>query len=1053
MHVKELKRAIRMLVKATLFTGMLTCAHLGQAQPLDLSDSDVPIRLPIRKLAVGSSISGSTRSGEPATFTFRLTKGERSTISVEQIDSDLSCSISVASTEAPIVSVDRMARVGGTEKIEFIAESGGTYTLSIRPKYRKPSTVRYSVSISTSALISSKEQTAFEIDKLITRAKTAREQGLPKSAVDLADLAVSKAREIFGLTPEFARVINEAAMFIYWNGETRRFRTVAAEAWAIMEKLPEGDSDRLLALENIAFAMRMTGDAARSEELTNALLRLRSEQFGEDHPSIAPVLGELAALKRGKGDYVAATNLTRRSLDIRERWYGVDNIEVVQSLQNMASIAYAMGDDEGFLRVTERVLSIRRKTLPAGHPDIARSLMDIGNLRTDLHDFDTAETLLKESLAIREKAFGYDHPMTVLSRFSLASLYHQRGELSKAKVVFDEIWDLLPQIESRIARTQATLILQGLGGFYLAIGEFERSEMMLRKALDVRIGNQGAESLDSGRSYEDLARLYGKMGRISDALRYQYRANEIAEKNLQTLLQHGTEQQKLNLIQGIASGLNQSVSLHADIAPSSEEAKMLAVETIINRKGRVLDTMLAAQAKLNASSAEAEKNKVRLAELNSTLSREMLGRAAVERSAEWKSRIEELIRERRDIYKNVSDLGDAAAAGHIGLDEVRAAIPPDAALLEFKVYSPFGTSTRFGQQEIIAYIIRREGEIGWAKIGLVSEVEGLVERFRKGVRDPNSDASTIAAELSRRIALPIVARSGDVKRLIVAPDGPLNLVPFQALVGSDGRYLIERFTVSYVTSGRDLVRSGATEAGIGEAEVFADPDFGMPPARNQVKTALQDFFQPLRATQREARLISETFSGVRVHLRAESSEKDLKAVSRPKLLHIATHGFFLADDSNQGSEPHGSFWKPEFQLFRSGLVLANVNSQPVKGDDGVLTALEASALDLRGTKLVVLSACDTGVGSVKNGEGVYGLRRAFTIAGAEALVMSLWQVSDQATLELMAGYYKNLKNGLGRADSLRMIQVEMLKKPARKHPYYWASFIHAGAWTPLDAGQ
>ena len=194
------------------------------------------------------------------------------------------------------------------------------------------------------------------------------------------------------------------------------------------------------------------------------------------------------------------------------------------------------------------------------------------------------------------------------------------------------------------------------------------------------------------------------------------------------------------------------------------------------------------------------------------------------------------------------------------------------------------------------------------------------------------------------------------------------------------------------------------------------------------------------------------FPNARQYVGVEAAEGNLKGVARPKLLHIATHGFFLPDDPAQKGA-RSSFWKPEFQLFRSGLVFANVNTLQQTGDDGVLTALEATSLDLRGTDLVVLSACDTGVGAVRNGEGVYGLRRAFTIAGAEALLMTLWQVSDHPTQELMEGYYRNLKNGLGRADSLRLVQIEMIKKPSRRHPYYWASFIHAGAWKPLDISR
>ena len=137
--------------------------------------------------------------------------------------------------------------------------------------------------------------------------------------------------------------------------------------------------------------------------------------------------------------------------------------------------------------------------------------------------------------------------------------------------------------------------------------------------------------------------------------------------------------------------------------------------------------------------------------------------------------------------------------------------------------------------------------------------------------------------------------------------------------------------------------------------------------------------------------------------------------------------------------------------MRAGLALARAN---IRGrtdpDDGVLTALEASRLNLWGTRLVALSACDTGVGEVRNGDGVYGLRRAFVLAGAESLLMSLWPVSDTWTERQMRSYYQHLKLGKGRGESLRLVQLDMLARNPRLHPFYWANFIQSGDWAPLD---
>jgi CHAT domain-containing protein len=138
-------------------------------------------------------------------------------------------------------------------------------------------------------------------------------------------------------------------------------------------------------------------------------------------------------------------------------------------------------------------------------------------------------------------------------------------------------------------------------------------------------------------------------------------------------------------------------------------------------------------------------------------------------------------------------------------------------------------------------------------------------------------------------------------------------------------------------------------------------------------------------------------------------------------------------------------------LLRSGLALSGANVPASGKNNGVLTALEASTMNLRGTKLVTLSACDSGVGEVKAREGVYGLRRAFLQAGAETVVMTLWPVSDYFSRQLMTSYYSGLKDGLSRVEALRQAQLAMMKRPGRRHPFHWASFIQTGDWTPLAA--
>jgi CHAT domain-containing protein len=176
------------------------------------------------------------------------------------------------------------------------------------------------------------------------------------------------------------------------------------------------------------------------------------------------------------------------------------------------------------------------------------------------------------------------------------------------------------------------------------------------------------------------------------------------------------------------------------------------------------------------------------------------------------------------------------------------------------------------------------------------------------------------------------------------------------------------------------------------------------------------------------------------------------------VLHLATHGFFLAGARAPAAPGRllelpasGAPADVEDPLLRSGLAFAGANLH--QGGDAILTSLEAAGLDLWGTKLVVLSACDTGVGEVRNGEGVFGLRRALVLAGSETQVMSLWPVSDRGTRDLMIGYYRRLAAGEGRSAALRDVRLAMLKDPRRRHPYYWASFIVSGEWATLDGAR
>jgi CHAT domain-containing protein len=213
-------------------------------------------------------------------------------------------------------------------------------------------------------------------------------------------------------------------------------------------------------------------------------------------------------------------------------------------------------------------------------------------------------------------------------------------------------------------------------------------------------------------------------------------------------------------------------------------------------------------------------------------------------------------------------------------------------------------------------------------------------------------------------------------------------------------------------------------------------------------------FTPLPGTAAEAKALKSLLklTDDQVLTQGKATEAALKQLTGPRILHLATHGFFLADQAvDRTSEPLRLLGqdglpvpKGEHPLLRSGLALAGANRLRSGQDDGILTALEVAGLDLVGTELAVLSACETGVGNVLNGEGVYGLRRALVLAGVQTQLVSLWKVDDTATKELIVDYYQRLSVGAGHSAALRQAQLTMLQDPERTHPYYWGAFIVVG---------
>jgi CHAT domain-containing protein/lipopolysaccharide biosynthesis regulator YciM len=897
-----------------------------------------------------------------------------------------------------------------------------------------------------------------------------------------------------------AQLLSKLAEVYYKKGNYVKAEPIYQRILAIGEKFL-GPEHPFVAqsLDNLAALYKAKGDYAAAEPLYQRALLINEKALGPVQPDVAQSLDNLALLYYAKGDYAKAESLNQKSLEIskllnneaelyytkgnyaaaeplyqraltiREKILGPEHADVAQLLNNLAALYQTKGDYAAAEPLYQRALKIREKVLGPEHADVAQSLNNLALLYQTEGDYARAEPLYQRTLAISEKALGLEHPYVAQTYNNLAALYQAKGDYARAESFYQKALTISEKVLESDHPYIAQLV-NNLAALYQAKGDYAAAEPLIKRSLLIVEKALGSDHPHLAFLLNNLAALYRANGDISQSIRYQSRANAISERDLVRNLATGSERQKLLYLNKTSFELDLTLSLHLQSAPKDLTAKQMAMDIVLRRKGRALDAMtdsIAIVRRRAVGQAQALLDELARARFQfSTLTLKAPDRESYKNRKEVKA-LEEKMEKLEGKISDISTEFRILRSQFITLQEIQQTIPEDGALIEFVTYQPYDAKTReYGKSRYVVYLLTSEGEPLFAELGQAEAIEAAAKALRQSLPNSRTDVEKevkpAARALDELVMRPIRGLLREKRRLLISPDGVLNLIPFDALVDEEGHYLVERYEISYLTSGRDLLRLQAKLESKSQPVVMADPDFAEGPGPKLGENAFEPL-QRLSATAAEAAEIKAKLADARVLMQAQATKKALKEISRPSILHIATHGFFLKDEpvtpaneaqriavrkigvSGEAELPAGV--KLENPLLRSGLFFAGANS---KGEESTLTALEAAGLDLWGTKLVVLSACDTGVGEVKNRDGVYGLRRALVLAGAESQMMSLWPVSDEGTRELMVGYYEALKSGEGRSAGLRRVRLEMLKNPKRSHPYYWASFIQSGEWANLD---
>ncbi len=855
-------------------------------------------------------------------------------------------------------------------------------------------------------------------------------------------------------------------------------------------------------LGQLAALLRDTGDYEAARPLFERALAANERSLGPDHPRTASALGQLASVLFQLGELGAARELFERALRIREAVLGAEDPRTAGSLNDLAGLLSTMGDFEAARPLCERALAIRERVLGPDHVATVDTLHMYGVLLLDAGDHDSARPVLERVVASREEIFGEAHPSTVTSMNNLALVLERSGELDAALRLHERA---LVARETTLGSEHSLTAtsLNNLAVLLRRTGDYERARDLCERAVASRQSLFGPDHPETVRARNNLAIVLADLGDARGAWEVAARALAGHARFVSRELRAQSEHERFEFLASARQGVRTALVI-SDLL-GEPEVTAEAYDALLAWQGAVARTVSAGRKKLQESLTPEQESWIEeLRAVQAQISKQLYDD---EPSRERQERLTEL-RERRnrlelDLQRSLENAGGVRVAD---CAELSRSIPSNAATLGFFIEERYVPARweggvpvekgRWTAPHVQAWVMRRsEAAPVRVDLGEAEGIERLVRAHLASIIEsgdavrgltrevPRANEADAGAELARALWAPIAPYIRGAERLIIAPDSFLATLPFETL-SFDGAFLIERFAVSYVHDLGSLAERvpGKRSGGTSSLLAVGGVDFGSAEDRTGVeggaahgasRTAFGDGWAPLPGTVSEVRAIHGLHGNARPDTQrivlfgtAPTEERLKRELGRFGVLHIATHGFFNPDGLpsmwesalNAVSETGGVLREQERRIIGnhpgllSGLVCSGANGDATgRVDDGLLTAEEVGWLDLDGAELVVLSACETGLGRARSGEGLLGLRRSFRMAGADTVVSSLWQVKDESTSRLMQRFYENLwREGMGTHDALRSAQLAMLHENVRIHghalPSTWGAFVLDGDW-------
>ena len=944
--------------------------------------------------------------------------------------------------------------------------------------------------------------------------------GHPDTAVSLNNLAYleetfgnhARARELYARAlaanetalgpehPETANTLNNLAGVLCSLALYDAARPLYERALAIQEKtLGPGHLKLGMTLNNLAQLEKTLGAFETARKLLERSLAIREQTLGPRHPDTALGRNNLAGLLDAQGEYGLAKPLYEQSLADLEKALGPEHPHVAVCLANLASVLSALGDTDAALPLLERSLAIWEKARGPEGEDVATPLNNLALLHFARGEYDTARAQLERARDILEKALGSEHPLVANVQNALAGVAYAQGDLERSKALNERALAIRERTLGP-RRLETAISLANLAGVYADLGQRRQAVEGYEKSLAIMEAVLGPRHPYTARVLNNLARIEAGGGDVDRAFARMRRAQAIDAASIEPVMAITSDEQKLKYLATLEATLHDFQSLVATSLPNSPEARQAAFQVWIGRKGIVLEAQRRFQEALfTAADPETGGLARELAEIRGRISRLTFAapgqlppdalREETARLRDRKEALETLLSARAVRFAREKKRAAATVA------DLAAALPPGSCLLEFcrsEVSDFTARKRKTGAFRYLVYVVAagRPDQVALVDLGDAEAIDRAVSALKAAIRNTSAQAAPETARTARAlydlVFAPLREALGESRVLFISPDANCNLIPFEVLLGPDGRYLIEDFTCNYLATGRDLLEFGPDGTAQGPVVLFGDPDFNRAadhagpaaPAKpageaEPVSRGLAELrFSRLPGTREEVEALAGLLGAdaPRVFLESRADEASLARLESPRILHLATHGFFLGDqtlaallgpDADRGlpaasdGASAATLARKAFEnpLLRSGLALAGANrglaAKTAEAGRGIVTAEKILGLPLHGTELVVLSACETGLGQVKAGEGVFGLRRAFAQAGARSLVMSLWSVPDRETRELMIGFYRYARQpGLGKGQALRRAALDEMAVVRQRYgwpnPFFWGAFVFLG---------